>query len=273
MSTFTELNRLYIKKGLKIFPVIQNGKQPLIENWQNDCSCDVQQISYWIENAKDCNWGMPCTPNNLFVMDVDMHETNGIESLKRLLHDLGIDSINETLLQGTPSGGLHLIFKSDDDLKKVSNSSNSFPSYPGIDIRTDGYICVYPSKKGDKCYKFYDENQSISEMPEQLKNFILSQKELLKDDKDITHDVYVLPNKVEKGNRDTELFNYISHLYFATRLSREEIYVLATYFNENICEPSLPKRTIDYKIDKAFKKNRSKCICIYIGDKNEIKDE
>ena len=110
-------------------------------------------------------------------------------------------------------------------------------------------------------------------MPEQLKNFILSQKELLKDDKYMAHDDYVLPNKVEKGNRDTELFNYISHLYFATRLSREEIYVLATYFNENICEPSLPKRTIDYKIDKAFKKNRSKCICIYIGDKNEIKDE
>ena len=88
MSRFTELKRLYIDKGLKIFPIVKNGKAPLIEAWQLDCSIDIPQIAYWLEHAKDCNWGMPCSENNIFVLDIDRHGVDGMESLKKLLTDL-----------------------------------------------------------------------------------------------------------------------------------------------------------------------------------------
>lgn len=269
MSTYSELKKHFIDKNIKVFPIVKNGKTPLIESWQNDCSCDLKQISYWLENAKDCNWGMPCTPNDLFVIDIDVHNVNGFESCSKLLKSLGINEI-DTLCQQTPSGGMHIIYKSDDELRNVANTANSFKDYPGIDIRTDGYIAVYPSKINDKVYTFVSSKE-IKEMPKALKEFILSQKSIIKTEK--KKEDYIKPDKVEEGNRDTELFNYICNLYYKTRLSQSEISVLANDFNENVCNPPLPKRTVSYKVKKAFKKDRGKCLILWIGDKDYNEEE
>lgn len=265
MSTFQTLKKRFIDNKLKIFPVIENGKTPLIENWQNDCSYSSLQIIYWLENAPNCNWGLPCTPNDLFVLDIDTHNINGLESAKRLFNDLGIDEVS-TLSQKTPSGGLHLIFKSDDDLKKVANTSNSFKDYQGIDIRSDGYILVNPSSINGVEYQLSDKE--IMPMPEKLKDFIINQKDLIKPEKKEKKE-YIKPEKVEEGNRDESLFEYINNLYFKTRLNEEEIEVLANHFNENICNPPLPSRQVKYKIKKAFKKDRHKCIYLWIGEDDE----
>ena len=135
MSKWTIIKKLYIDKGIKIFPVAPNNKTPLIDNWLNDCSSDYMQILYWYENCKDCNIGIPATPNDLFILDLDVHDVNknGIENFNNLLNRLYEDSLGfvvdlydicDTLMQKTPSGGLHIIYKTDDDLKKVLNSSN-----------------------------------------------------------------------------------------------------------------------------------------------------
>ena len=271
MTTYKTLVDNFLSKGLKIFPVIENKKEPLISAWQLDCSCDKLQISYWLENAKNCNWGLPCSQNDLFVLDIDVHNQNGFVSMKKLLNDIGVKEIN-TLCQRTPSGGLHMIFKSDDELKKVLNTSNSFENYKGIDIRTDGYILVYPSKIDEKEYSFVNTQQNINEMPLKLKEFILSQKKLNKEEKIKQHE-YIRPEKVEEGDRDNSIFEYINNLYFKTRLTFEEITLLANDFNENVCEPPLPKRTIKYKVNKVFKKDRGKCIFLKLNDLEEENEE
>ncbi len=46
------LTKLYINRGLKIFPVVTNGKTPAIQMWQKDCSSDSLQVLYWLENIK-----------------------------------------------------------------------------------------------------------------------------------------------------------------------------------------------------------------------------
>ena len=38
MTKWETLNKLYLEQGLKIFPVVENGKTPLIKEWQKDCS-------------------------------------------------------------------------------------------------------------------------------------------------------------------------------------------------------------------------------------------
>ena len=264
-ETYKILKEQFIDKKLKIFPVIENGKTPLIENWQNDCSYSTLQIMYWLENSPNCNWGLPCTPNDLFVLDIDTHNINGLESAKRLLNDLGIKELN-TLSQKTPSGGLHLIFKSDDDLKQVANTSNSFKDYQGIDIRSMGYILVNPSNINGVEYQLTDKE--INVIPQALKDFILSQKNLIKNDTKEKVE-YVKPEKVEEGNRDESLFAYINDLYFHTRLNKDEITLLANDFNQNICDPPLPDRQVKYKINKAFKKDRKKMIFLYLGEEEE----
>jgi len=259
------LQQIYINNKLKIFPIQENAKTPLIPNWQNDCSYDKLQISYWIENLKNCNWGLPCSPNDLFVLDIDVHTCNGYDSLINLLNDVGLTKDDlHTLKQITPSGGMHIIFKSDEDLKKVLNTSNSFKDYPGIDIRTDGYIVVFPSTIDGKKYRLNDEE--INVMPLELKNFILSQRNINKENKEKKE--YTKPEKVEKGNRDTELFTYINYLYYHTRLSDYEIEVLAEDFNNNICEEPLPTKTVKYKVKKVFEKDRGKCIYIKLDCDN-----
>ena len=262
MTKLEFINEVYLKKGLKIFPVIENNKLPLIDAWQKECSSDFFQVLYWVEKAKNCNIGLPANENNLFIIDVDMHEINGLENFNRLCKDLNIEEI-DTLTQTTPSGGIHYIFKSDEELKEVINSSNCFKDYKGIDIRTKGYILVEPSSINGKNYKL--NMQEIKELPLQLREFILKNNSNNK----IERKEYKKPIEVDKGGRDNSLFDYINQLYYKTRLDKEEITLLAHNFNNTICKPPLSESVVDYKINKLFKKNRIKYILVYIGEEEE----
>ena len=255
------LNDNYMKNGLKIFPVVSNKKTPLITKWQEDCSSDYMQVLYWYETARNCNWGMPATQNNLFIIDLDMHDVDGVGNFTKLIQTLGVE-VN-TLIQHTPTGGRHIIFKSDDDLKNVSNSSNSFRDYPGIDIRTDGYIVVEPSTINGKEYFFEDYTKQPSEMPARLKEYIL-QNVCTKTENKKTP--YEKPKEVYVGDRDNQLFAYINNLYYKTRLDEDEILVLAKHFNDEVLAEPFSEKDVRYKVKKAFEKERPTCILINIGE-------
>lgn len=263
MNKWDELNALYINKSLKIFPIKANSKFPAINAWQNDCSSDYMQILYWYENNKNGNWGLPATPNNLFIIDLDVHDENknGIDNFAKLQMDIGLPPVSETLTQKTPSGGLHIIYKSDDELRNIANGSNVFKDYPGIDFRTDGYIVVEPSTINNKHYYFMNNFEPM-EMPKKLKEFILNNSE--KKNKEKTS--YEKPKEVCVGNRDISLFEYINNLYFKTRLDYDEILILAKHFNEEILEEPFSERDVEYKVKMAFKKYRIPYIRVVIPE-------
>ena len=277
MTKWETLNKLYIEQGLKIFPVIPNGKTPLIKEWQKDCSNNYMQVLYWLENAPDCNWGLPATPNNLFIIDLDVHDPNknGVENFDKIIDKLFMDADGFAgdlydewcdmgpLEQVTPSGGHHLIFQTDDELRQVPNCSNAFKDYPGIDIRTDGYIVIEPSSVGDKKYIFDTIPSAPNKMHPRLKKFILENVGTKQDNKKTP---YVKPKGVECGDRDNQLFQYINQLYFKTFLDYDEVLLLALNFNENILEEPFDERDVKYKVKKAFEKNRGKRIIVNVGD-------
>lgn len=267
MDKWKYIKENYIDKHIKIFPVEPNGKKPLIENWQNDCSYDYFQVLYWYTNCPNCNWGLPCTPNNLFVLDLDVHDENknGIDNFCKIEKILWTEEEYydiEYMVQTTPSGGQHLIFKTDEDLKNVSNGSNVFTEYPGIDIRTDGYIVVAPSIINDKKYTFEYHKKPLP-MPNRLKKFILDNANLKEDSKGKP---YQKPTHVAVGDRDNQLFAYINDLYFKTRLDYDEILILVNHFNETVFDKPFSKKTIEYKVKKAFGKDRGSCIFIKIKE-------
>lgn len=264
MTKWSILNELYLNKGLKIFPIKENGKTPLISKWQEDCSADLFQVLYYYENAKNCNWGLPATPNNLFVIDLDVHDENknGVDNFKRLMEEIGLESI-DTMTQITPSGGVHLIYQTNETLKNVPNCSNAFSDYPGIDIRTDGYIVVEPSSINDKEYKITNLIPPMP-MPVLLQQYILENVGTKEERK---KSQYTKPTeKIDIGNRDTALFEYITYLYYKTKLTYNEILILAKTFNNDFTKP-LPEKTVVYKVDKAFEKNRGECLYIWLGEK------
>lgn len=260
MNTWETLYNQYIKQDLKIFPVIPNGKTPLISSWNKECSSDYYQVLYWYMNANNCNWGLPCIENDLFVIDLDVHDENknGVENFYKLASNLGIiGEVFDTLTQQTPSSGVHLIYKTDDDLRQVKGVANAFPDYPGIDLRNSNYIVVEPSTINGKSYKFVNL-YNVKPMPSALKDYILNNC----DKKGKEKIPYVKPKVVEEGSRDEQLFAYINNLYYKTRLDYDEILVLAHYFNEEILEEPLEDKVVDYKVKKVFEKKRYEYIHI-----------
>jgi hypothetical protein len=277
MTKWETLNELYIEQGLKIFPVMPNGKTPLIKEWQKDCSNNYMQVLYWLENAPDCNWGLPATPNNLFIIDLDVHdpEKNGVKNFDKIIDKLFMDADGFAgdlydewcdmgpLEQVTPSGGHHLIFQTDDELRQVPNCSNAFKDYPGIDIRTDGYIVVEPSTIGDNKYIFDTIPSAPNKMHPKLKKFILENVGTKQDNKKTP---YEKPKEVLTGDRDNQLFQYINQLYFKTFLDYDEVLTLALKFNEEVLEEPFDERDVKYKVKKAFEKNRGKRIIVNVGE-------
>lgn len=269
MSDWDYIKENYIGKGLKIFPIQKNGKTPMINSWQTDCSCDYFQVLYWYTNCKGCNWGLPCTQNNLFVLDLDRHdpEKDGVENFGKILDKIFTDDDYDdytTCEQVTPSGGVHLIFKTDDDLKNVANGSNVFKGYPGIDIRTDGYIVVSPSSINGKKYNFDTVGECEPQiMHRKLKKFVLENTALKNDSK---KEPYKKPTSVECGDRDNQLFSYINNIYFKTSLDYDEVLVLAKHFNDNTLEEPFPERTVEYKVKKVFEKDRDMYIHIRLQE-------
>lgn len=269
MNDWKFIKENYIDKGIKIFPIQKNGKTPMIERWQDECSCDYFQVLYWYENCKGCNWGIPATQNGLFILDLDIHDPNknGILNYNKILEMLYSDEEADDIedcIQKTPSGGEHLIFKTDNELKNVANGSNVFEDYPGIDIRTDGYIVAEPSVINGKKYEFVTlDGCSPKEMSKKLKKFVIENANMKMSENKTP---YKKPTNVEVGDRDNQLFSYINNIYYKTRLDYDEIYALATWFNENVLEKPLPERTVRYKVRKIFEKNRGVCIFVRLSD-------
>ena len=276
MNKIKEIREYYFNNGLKIFPLVPNDKTPLdTMSWKYlaEQSLDKKQVLYWYSEVEDANVGLPASLNNLFVIDIDMHgDVNGYENFKKLLNKLGIKEI-KTLCQTTPSGGMHLIYKSDDELKSVKNVANAFKKdgYDGIDIRTDGYIVVYPSVINGKEYKFINVSDAcdvipaIKEMPTLLKEYILEcNSDNVSDisSKFKTGDFFVDGKVVTKGSRDEEIFNYICYLYNNTNLNYTEIKHLAMAYNTCCFDPPLQDKVIEYKINKCFEKERAQMIII-----------
>lgn len=261
MDKWEKLKSNYIDKGIKIIPIQPNNKIPMISKWNEECSSDFMQILYWYENNHDMNFAIPCFENNLFVIDLDRHDEDkdGVVNFGKLLNDIGLsaEDIN-TMIQRTPSDGIHVIFKSDDDLSKVNGLANAFPDYPGIDLRNRNYIVSEPSVINGVQYKFLNKTEP-KEMPYKLKKFILENANLKNDSK---KEPYKKPTSVECGDRDNQLFSYINSIYYKTRLDYDEILCLANYFNENVLEKPFPEKTVKYKVNKCFEKDRNGYIFI-----------
>lgn len=268
MDKWEYIKTNYIDKGLKIFPIVRDGKTPLIDRWQEECSCDYFQVLYWYTNCKNCNWGLPCTPNNLFVLDLDVHDENknGVRNFDNLLGHILTESGDydiSLMIQETPSGGRHLIFKTDDELRNVANGANVFKDYQGIDVRTDGYIVVQPSTINDKEYQIITVPKNIPQMHCALKKYIIENANLKNDSK---KEPYKKPTSVECGDRDNQLFLYINSIYYKTSLDFDEVLCLALHFNENVLEEPFPEKMVKYKVKKCFEKPRDKYIHIKLYD-------
>ncbi len=138
--------------------------------------------------------------NNIIVVDLDFYK---IDEDNLFIKDFGTNFIKEfnTLTTRTGSGGLHLFFNYDEDIKQTTNEELS------VDIRSDGgYVVGAGTKvKKDGVIKEYiiENDTEIKTIPENLKKWLLDKlysKEQKKNKK--------RKDKLVKVNKELDYYYY-----------------------------------------------------------------
>lgn len=157
------------RNGMKIIPVKPLGKAPLIPDWNNRASSDLDVIRAWRAQFPDCNFGIVCGPSNLVVVDLDIKNgKDGLQTWKARTQG----AFDNTFSVETPSGGIHFYYRGSD----FRNSVDAVGS--GIDVRGEGGFVVSPwsrTEQGIYLPRLSDDFSGpleISPVPEGLKNLL-----------------------------------------------------------------------------------------------------
>jgi hypothetical protein len=126
----------YASAGRAIFPCAPADKKPLIEEWPNCATCDPTQIEKWWRHWPQALIGCPTgLANGFVVLDVDVKD----------LGKYGFDTLPDTPMAHTRSGGLHLYFQRPAEGLRNTAGSRGRGIGPGCDWRGDGGYVVLPS--------------------------------------------------------------------------------------------------------------------------------
>ena len=184
----------YAKRyGWYVFPCKPKDKRPLIQAWQHQATIDPDKIEAWWNQWPDANIGIACGFSNILVVDLDT-DKGGIDSWR----SLGVDD-SGALISLTGGGGQHLVFKASAEYD-IHNSTSKLGE--GIDVRGNGgYIIAPPSIHPNGREYAWEASAHPEDFP--LANMPATLLSLLK-----TSDTYKLPDKMQIGIRDTELFKF-----------------------------------------------------------------
>src|SRR6267378_659001 len=124
---------LYEKLGLRIIPIYGanmpdgtfNEKKPGYPEWQKYISKREELLGC----IGKSNWGIVCgdASENVFVMDFDLEVCMGSKEAARMWRKTHIQQLRElgTLICFTPSGGIHIYFRTKDSDPKPSIFANA----------------------------------------------------------------------------------------------------------------------------------------------------
>jgi Bifunctional DNA primase/polymerase, N-terminal/AAA domain len=135
-----------IERGLYVFPLKRNSKDPKFKGWQTACrSITAESVTSYMGRE---NWGVHPGPSGHFVIDIDIKNGKvGDKTWAALCLENG--GAPKTFTVQTPTKGLHLYFQGNVE----GNSALGLD----IDVRTAGGYVVAPGSEIDgKMYKVID---------------------------------------------------------------------------------------------------------------------
>ena len=246
-------------RGLRVFPVQVDSRDPLDIPWTEMATKDPEQIR--------ALWTCPVTgfelENNIgfltsdhIVCDVDVKA--GKPGLQSLAH-LGLDF--DTLTTRTPSGGYHLIYK-----KYGQEPIGQSPIAQGIDIRShNGYVLAPGSTIGGKPY-VVELDQPLVEFPAHLRHLLRSPRERRESplfrhvDLDTPELIELCahwllldaPVAVEGQNGDLTTYKVATRLRDFGLSEHAAFDLMLDEYNPR-CEPPWPPETLAVKVQNAYR--------------------
>lgn len=151
------------------FPCKSNTKIPATKNGFKDAKFGQDVLEIFNQGY---NIGLALSMSNLIAIDCDVDETKGYNGLQTLAEKENVlGKLPETLTQTTPRGGKHYIFSAKGVINPIGKIGKD------IDIKSNGYILIMPSKINGKYYRLidgWDENLDfiIAELPQQWLEYI-----------------------------------------------------------------------------------------------------
>lgn len=129
--------------GFRVFPLSPRAKVPPKDfAWKEEATVDSNKIREWWGADPNFNVGV-ATGNGTIVVDADTKKGKpGMASLDML----DVMGLPPSYRVETPSGGMHVYLKVEEQHR---NRVDSISDYPGIDIRSDGGYVVGPGSTVD----------------------------------------------------------------------------------------------------------------------------
>lgn len=218
------------------------GKHPMHKNWQNEATIDLEKIRrMWLANP-DANIGL-AMGNGLVGVDIDIKNgKDGWKEWQRILKNHDSEQI-VSLIQTTPSGGLHIVLKVRDS-SLITGSADALAI--GVDTRSDGQFLVGGSSENDKgTYGVFDI--PIQNAPGWLESLMIGKgnwvKPMIK--RILTGVIF------NEGERNNACLAYLSFLN-RQRVTREGFEKKMRDFAKNRCKPSYDDPALDYMIEHYY---------------------
>nr|WP_321482729.1 bifunctional DNA primase/polymerase [uncultured Cohaesibacter sp.] len=143
-----------IDRGFVVFPANPKTKRPLVKDWDEVASGELEAVYDWWRLFPKAMVAAPMGfASGLWVLDLDAkqdEETGEIIELEDLIaaieEEIG-ERLPQTMVAETPRGGRHYYFKMPADGREVRNRN---PLMPNIDVGGEGgYVIVPPSLRAD----------------------------------------------------------------------------------------------------------------------------
>ncbi len=125
----------YARNGWYVLPVHPGAKRPQTRHGHKDATRDLAKIRAWWKRTPHANVGVAVEPSGLIVVDIDPRNGGTLDALPTL---------PPTVTARTGGGGLHLFFRRPTPCPRLPGKLA-----PGIDLKSDGYVLVAPSRTAD----------------------------------------------------------------------------------------------------------------------------
>lgn len=256
----------YAELGFSVLPLQPNGKAPLTTDrfpcGFKSATTDKNKIAAHWKQHPTSNIGLRIS-DDLIIMDIDVHNENGFDSLEVLEKEFG--TLPYTFSVDTPTGGKHYYFK----LPEGVTIDRQINAFKGIDLLTNGYVVASSSSINGK--KYAVSSGSISKLaflPDWLlSTFETHQEQASSDYMNQTNTPQYKPGKkytgalldelvagTTVGGRNEWIMRMISKM-LAVGAELDTIYRLLIVVNDNFLSEPLPLSEINATFKSRVKKH------------------
>jgi hypothetical protein len=185
-TPFKSLANIYLERGWSIFPLRQNGKEPITPNGFKDASKNPQTIQDWIKRFPSANIGIATEASNLIVVDCDSSKgetppspwnqsgiKEGVDVFLAAVEDSGNRFDFNTLTVATPNNGWHYYFQAQDAPIRSGANVNGLWR---VDIRSKGAYIVAPGSRLASGNYEVSSTGALSPMPTWMRALVSPKK-------------------------------------------------------------------------------------------------